>query len=129
MHLQPGPTGDHQFAYVVQRVVPGKRLLAARGVRLPIAAWGTTVTTGRRLPGPSVRVSNIRDKVDIAALPVARSDAMVTLCSALFGDRFVPREDLIAVSLSNVNPQNHLGMALCNFTRIEKAESGRTGAG
>ena len=45
------------------------RRLAARGVRAPIAAWGTTVTTGRRLPGPAVRVSNIRDKVDIAALP------------------------------------------------------------
>ena len=48
---------------------------------------------------------------------------MAALCSELFGDRFVPREDLIAVSLSNVNPQNHLGMALCNFTRIEKAEA------
>ena len=99
------------------------RQLAARGVRVPIAAWGTTVTTGRRLPGPVVRVSNIRDKVDIAALPVNETDKMVALCGALFGDRFVPREDLIAVSLSNVNPQNHLGMALCNFTRIEKAEA------
>jgi len=98
------------------------RLLAARGVHAPIAAWGTTVTTGRRLAGPAVRVSNIRDKVDIAALPVGDIDAMVALCGALFGDRFVPRADLIAVSLSNINPQNHLGMALCNFTRIEKAE-------
>ena len=99
------------------------QLLAARGVRSPIAAWGTTVTTGRRLPGPAVRVSNIRDKVDIAALPASETDAMAALCRDLFGDRFVPREDLIAVSLSNVNPQNHLGMALCNFTRIEKAET------
>ncbi|HEY2417432.1 MAG TPA: 2-dehydropantoate 2-reductase N-terminal domain-containing protein, partial [Steroidobacteraceae bacterium] len=74
------------------------RLLAASGVRLPIAAWGTTVTTGRRLPGPAVRVSNIRDKVDIAALPVSESAAMETLCRTLFGDRFVPRDDLIAVS-------------------------------
>jgi opine dehydrogenase len=98
------------------------RQLAARGVRVPIAAWGTTVTTGRRLPGPVVRVSNIRDKVDVAALPVGELDAMAVLCRALFGDRFVPRDDLIAVSLSNVNPQNHLGMALCNFTRIEKSE-------
>jgi opine dehydrogenase len=97
--------------------------LAARGVRAPIAAWGTTVTTGRRLPGPSVRVSNIRDKVDLAALPTSEIDAMAALCRDLFGDRFVPRVDLIAVSLSNVNPQNHLAMALCNFTRIEKAEA------
>ncbi len=98
------------------------RLLAARGVQAPIAAWGTTVTTGRRLAGPAVRVSNIRDKVDIAVLPASGIDPMVALCSALFGDRFVPRDDLIAVSLSNVNPQNHLGMALCNFTRIENGE-------
>jgi opine dehydrogenase len=97
--------------------------LAARGVRAPIAAWGTTVTTGRRLPGQAVRVSNIRDKVDIAALPTSEIDAMAALCRDLFGDRFVKRADLIAVSLSNVNPQNHLGMALCNFTRIENAEA------
>jgi opine dehydrogenase len=97
--------------------------LAARGVRAPIAAWGTTVTTGRRLPGPAVRISNIRDKVDLAALPTTEIDAMAALCRDLFGDRFAPRADLIAVSLSNVNPQNHLGMALCNFTRIEKAET------
>lgn len=98
------------------------RKLAARGISAPIAAWGTTITTGRRLPGASVRVSNIRDKVDVAALPAADSGVMLTLCKDLFGDRFVPRDDLIAVSLSNVNPQNHLGIALCNFTRIEKGE-------
>jgi opine dehydrogenase len=97
--------------------------LDARGVQAPIAAWGTTVTTGQRLPGPAVRVSNIRDAVDIAALPANNIDAMAALCRDLFGDRFVPRADLIAVSLSNVNPQNHLGMALCNFTRIEKGEA------
>jgi opine dehydrogenase len=105
------------------------RRLTARGVRAPIAAWGTTVTTGRRLPGPAVRVSNIRDKVDIAALPSGEIDAMAALCRDLFGDRFVPRADLIAVSLSNVNPQNHLAMALCNFTRIEKAEAWANWAG
>ncbi len=96
--------------------------LAERGVQAPIAAWGTTVTTGRRLSGAAVRVSNIRNRVDVAALPARDIDAMATLCQELFGDRFVPREDLIAVSLSNVNPQNHLGMALCNFTRIERGE-------
>src|ERR1700758_804326 len=34
----------------------------------------------------------------------------------------MPREDLVSISLSNVNPQNHLGIALCNFTRIERGE-------
>lgn len=98
------------------------RRLAARGVSAPIAAWGTTVTTGQRRDGPLVRVSNIRDQVDLAALPAGDGTAMAALCRDLFGDRFMPREDLLAVSLSNVNPQNHLGLALCNFTRIEKGE-------
>ena len=28
----------------------------------------------------------------------------------------------MAIALSNLNPQNHLGIALCNLTRIEKGE-------
>jgi opine dehydrogenase len=96
--------------------------LEARGLRVPIAAWGTTVTTGRRMPGAAVRVSNIREQIDIAALPRTGTDALSTKCKELFSDRFVSRDDLIAVSLSNLNPQNHLGIALCNFSRIEQAE-------
>jgi opine dehydrogenase len=116
-HLRPG-----QPVIISSHMSFSALYLARRAPGVPIAAWGTTVTTGRRLPGAAVRVSNIRDKVDVAALPAGKIDALTELCGALFGDRFVPREDLIAVSLSNVNPQNHLGMALCNFTRIEKAE-------
>ena len=44
------------------------------------------------------------------------------MCTGLFGDRFVLRDDLVAISLSNLNPQNHLAMALCNLTRIERGE-------
>ena len=117
-HLRPG-----QPAIISSHMSFSALYLARLAPEVPIAAWGTTVTTGRRLAGPAVRVSNIRDKVDIAALPAAEGAAMAALCAALFGDRFVPRDDLIAVSLSNVNPQNHLGMALCNFTRIETGES------
>jgi opine dehydrogenase len=117
-HLQPG-----QPVIVSSHMSFSALYLAQRAPGVPIAAWGTTVTTGRRLRGNAVRVSNIRDKVDVAALPASGIEAMTGLCGDLFGDRFVPRDDLIAVSLSNVNPQNHLGMALCNFTRIEKGES------
>jgi opine dehydrogenase len=116
-HLRPG-----QAVIISSHMSFSALYLARRAPGVPIAAWGTTVTTGRRLPGAAVRVSNIRDKVDVAALPAGDIDAMAALCRELFGDRFVPRDDLIAVSLSNVNPQNHLGMALCNFTRIENAE-------
>ena len=45
------------------------------------------------------------------------------ICQVLFGDRFVERADALAISLSNLNPQNHLGIALCNFTRMEHGET------
>ena len=116
-HLRPG-----QPIIISSHMSFSALYLAHRAPGVPIAAWGTTVTTGRRLPGTAVRVSNIREKVDVAAMPASGINAMAALCRDLFGDRFVPRDDLIAVSLSNVNPQNHLGMVLCNFTRIENGE-------
>lgn len=125
-HLRPGQpviiSSHMSFGalYLARRV-------AARGGKVPIAAWGTTVTSGRRLPGAAVRVSAIRDKVDVAALPVSETDAMTTLCGALFGDRFVPREDLITVSLSNVNPQITSAWR-CAISRASKKRStGLTG--
>ena len=99
------------------------KLLAERGVAVPIVAWGTTVVSGRRTAPGCVRMSSIRSEVDIAALPVAAAAPMLDLCSRLFGDRFRVRAGLLAVALSNVNPQNHLAIALCNFTRIERGET------
>ena len=47
---------------------------------------------------------------------------------ALFGDRFVTRDGLLPIALSNLNPQNHLAIALCNLTRMEKGEAWRQNA-
>lgn len=99
------------------------RLLAGRRISAPIAAWGTTVVSGRRTALDRVRVSSIRKEVDVATLPAAAAEPMLALCRALFGDRFRTRAGLLAVTLSNVNPQNHLAIALCNFTRIERRET------
>ncbi len=99
-------------ALYLQQLVPGAS----------VAAWGTTVVTGRRTGPLSVNVSNVRAKVDVAGLPAAFGPAAAALSTALFGDRFVLRDDLVAISLSNLNPQNHLAMALCNLTRIERGE-------
>jgi opine dehydrogenase len=96
--------------------------LAGRGLAPPIVAWGTTVTTGRRAGPLSVRVGSVRAKVDACVLPAHAAPAALDLCRALFGDRFVPRADLLAIALSNVNPANHLGIALCNLTRMERGE-------
>jgi opine dehydrogenase len=98
--------------------------LAARGVKLPITVWGTTLLTGRQQPDlASVLVNTVRQKVDIATLPKSEIDAGHALCTELFGDRFVKRDGLLAIALSNLNPQNHLGIALLNLTRMEKGET------
>jgi opine dehydrogenase len=99
------------------------RLLAARGVVAPIVAWGTTVVTGRQQSPTKINVNTIRQKVDIATLPATRSDDGLSLCQTLFGDRFVDRRNLMAIALSNLNPQNHMGIALGNMTRMERGET------
>ncbi len=99
------------------------RLLAARGVVATIVAWGTTLVSGRQ-PGPAeVRVNTVRKAVDLATVPAARSSQGLATCRALFGDRFVDRQSLLAIALSNLNPQNHMGIALGNMTRMERGEN------
>ncbi|MFV0490375.1 MAG: NAD/NADP octopine/nopaline dehydrogenase family protein [Pseudorhodobacter sp.] len=98
------------------------KLLAERGISLPIVAWGTTMTTGRAASGTEVKVNTVRARLDMCTVPVSRSAEGLAVCRALFGDRFVERDGLLAISLSNLNPQNHLGIALGNITRMEKGE-------
>lgn len=98
------------------------QLLAARGVRAPIIVWGTTVVTGSR-KAHVVNVVSVRKKVDVAALPHDASEQAIALCTALFGERFVLREGLLAIAVSNLNPQNHLAIALFNMTRMERGET------
>jgi opine dehydrogenase len=50
------------------------------------------------------------------------SEQGLGICQALFGERFVQRDGLLAIALSNLNPQNHMGIALCNLTRMERGE-------
>jgi len=96
--------------------------LAERKVKLPIVVWGTTLLTGRQRGPTAVHVATVRRKLDVATLPFDAQDEGFDLCTTLFGDRFVKRDGLLAISLSNLNPQNHLGIALLNLTRMEKGE-------
>ena len=70
----------------------------------------------------------MRSKIDLATVPEARSDEGLQLCQSLFGDRFVVRDGLLSIALSNLNPQNHMGIALCNMTRMEQGETWGQGA-
>lgn len=99
------------------------RLLAARGVVVPIVAWGTTAVTGRQSSPTSVNVSTVRKQVDLATVPASQSERGLAVCKALFGDRFLDRGSLMAIALSNLNPQNHMGIALGNMTRMERGET------
>ena len=96
--------------------------LAARKVSLPIIVWGTTLLSGRQLGSTEIHVTTVRQRLDVATLPFGALDEGFELCTTLFGDRFVKRDGLLAIALSNLNPQNHLGIALFNLTRMEKAE-------
>jgi opine dehydrogenase len=64
----------------------------------------------------------VRQKIDLATVPDSVIEEGHALCTALFGDRFVKRDGLLAIALSNLNPQNHLGIALLNLTRMERGE-------
>jgi opine dehydrogenase len=98
------------------------RLLAARGIAVPVIAWGTTVVTARQPDPVTVRVNTVRARVDLCTFSEGSGFDGLALCQRLFGDRFMEREGLLAISLSNLNPQNHLGIALGNITRMEKGE-------
>jgi opine dehydrogenase len=91
---------------------------------VPIIAWGTTVCTARQSSKNSVRVNTVRKSVDLCTLPASKADVGLRLCQQLFPqiETFRPREGLLAIALSNLNPQNHLGIALGNMSRMEKGE-------
>ncbi len=97
--------------------------LSARGVGAPVTAWGTTVLTARRRSDTEVTVNTIRSRVDVCTVPESSSDRALAVCRQLFGDRFQQRDGLLAISLSNLNPQNHMGIALGNMTRMERGET------
>jgi opine dehydrogenase len=97
------------------------RLLAQRGVAVPILALATTLTGGPIVNG-EVQIRLLRNELDVAAVPVAALEQGLALLQSLFGDLFVPSVDLVAISLSNLNPQIHMANALLNFTRIENGE-------
>lgn len=98
-------------------------LLAARGLEIPIVALSTTILRSRRTGPAEVKIATIRSKVDVATLPRRDAANGLALCQTLFGDRFRAVDGLLAVSLSNVNPQSHMALALANFTRMEKGEA------
>lgn len=95
----------------------------ARGIALTVAAFGTTVLTARRAGDAAVRILTCRDELSVSALPRSATTAALQLCRTLFGERFTPHANVLASTLSNINPPAHGPLALFNWTRIERAEN------
>jgi opine dehydrogenase len=96
-------------------------LIGGRGVT--VAGFGTTALTARRgADGASVQVATLRGACDVAAVRAEETEAAIASATALWGDRFVPAESVLAVALANINPIAHTAMALCNLSRIEHQE-------
>lgn len=118
--------GPEQVVIISAQPVLGGYALAEQlrqvGKSIPILAWGTTLLRSRQVGASGVRINTIRKSVDMAALPVDASEA-IARCRSAFGERFDIRPNLLSISLSNINPQAHLALALTNFTRMERAET------
>lgn len=95
----------------------------ARGVRISVASFGTTVLTARRLGPAQVRVMTVRTSLGVSCLPRSGQQEALETCVALFGDRFSADENSLATALTNINPVAHGPLALFNWTRIERAEN------
>lgn len=98
------------------------RLLSARGVACPISAWATTATTSTRPEAGKVHVTTVRQHIVASTLRREDWAKATDRLTAIFGDVFVQAPDLMAVTLTNVNPEVHLAVALCNLTRMEYGE-------
>ncbi|MHA6730304.1 NAD/NADP octopine/nopaline dehydrogenase family protein [Devosia sp. A369] len=134
------PANGHRMVYdaLAESVSPGQTIiinahpalggfhllqqLEAAQLQVPVVAWGTTLLRARRVGETGVRINTIRKRIDVATAP-ANDIGAISLCRELFGDHFEPRANLLAISLSNLNPQSHLALALTNFTRMERGEA------
>lgn len=99
------------------------RQLKERGIQCRVVTWATTPTTGARTAPGQVKVTAIRKQVMTSAIPAGRTGDAIGICSELFGDIFLAGPDILATTLANVNPMNHLAMVLCNITRMDHGEN------
>lgn len=87
-----------------------------------VVGWGTTLGTARRTETADVKLNTLRTRFDMAAVPNAAGGSALETCRGLFGDRFTLADNVLAVSLANVNPIAHAAETLPNLTRIDRQE-------
>ncbi|MGG5886905.1 NAD/NADP octopine/nopaline dehydrogenase family protein [Falsiroseomonas sp. HC035] len=99
------------------------RLLARRGLRVPVAALAVPPVVAERLAGDEVRILALPEAVEIATVPAASAEAMARLCSDLFGMAFVHLSDALGAALAAHEPVLQSALILGNVTRIEAGEA------
>jgi opine dehydrogenase len=97
-------------------------LAAAQGQSPLVAAFGTTVATARTRDD-GVAIMTLRTRLGVAAIPSSAGERAREVCRRLFGERFDAVDDVLAITLTNINPVAHAGLAIGNVTRIERAEA------
>jgi opine dehydrogenase len=97
--------------------------MSARGAEpAVVVGWGTTLGTARRTPTADVKLNTLRARFDMAAVPATAGISALQTCRQLFGDRFALADNVLAVTLANVNPIAHAAETLPNLTRIDRKE-------
>ena len=95
--------------------------LGTKGV--VIGAWSTGPVTSKKVDNPTgVHIQLRRNAVPVASLDPAHRSRVLQVSELLFGPRFELQDRMIALELSNLNPEIHAANMLLNFTRAENAE-------
>ena len=98
-------------------------LLVARNCSVPIYAWNTTPLTSKQTAANAYNVSTLRKTINVFHLSEGLKGHSRPCYKALFPSTFIKQDSLLDITFENLNPQVHMGMVLCNLTRMEKAES------
>ncbi|QEI09360.1 NAD/NADP octopine/nopaline dehydrogenase [Pigmentiphaga aceris] len=94
-----------------------------RGIDIRVASFGSTALTARRKQANEVNIMTRRPSLGVSCLPFASAPQLLTDCEALFGNTFTLDENPLVSTLANTNAISHAPLALCNWTRIERAEA------
>ncbi len=124
--ISPHLTVDHECivsAHLSFGALYLKRLLAKRSLELTISAWDTTPLVCKPIETGRYNVLKIRNSIGVYHFPDDGQDYSLTKAGTVFTNQFVPMSNLLEITFGNLNPQVHMGMALCNMSRMEQGES------
>ena len=124
--ISPHLTADHECivsAHLSFGALYLQKLLNKRSLELTISAWDTTPIVCKPLEPGRYNVLKIRKSIGVFCTPDSGRNYESTKAGAAFPNRFIPKNSLLEITFGNLNPQVHMGMALCNMSRMEQGET------